>query len=128
MSPRPKQPPSRPHHTWSHAEAVIATAIWDRNIADYYGDDLSLAPAGLVKRTLMRIAATLNREWTGVEYRWRHYGASFGSNQRIEAVKNFADRDARKLASYRRDLTQQTFGDPPPGYSALDAKRSGAQR
>lgn len=34
-----------------------------------------------------------------------------------------ADRDARYEASYRRTQTQEFFGDPPPGYSALDRKR-----
>lgn len=122
--------PNPAKHTgpWSHGECVQAASIWDRCIADHYGDDLSLAPPGLVKRTLQRIAATLTRDWTLVEYRYRHYGASFGSNQRVDAMKNFADRDARKLAGYRRDVTAQTFGDPPPGYSALDQKRSGISR
>jgi len=35
------------------------------------------------------------------------------------------DRSARKQAAMRRDLTGEVFGDPPPGYSALD-KRSEA--
>ncbi len=33
-------------------------------------------------------------------------------------------RDARREASYRRTQTQEFFGDPPPGYSALDKKRA----
>ena len=36
----------------------------------------------------------------------------------------FEARERRMLASARRDLTGLIFGDPPPGYSALDEKRS----
>lgn len=39
----------------------------------------------------------------------------------------FDARAARKHAEMQRDITQNFFGDPPPGYSALDRKRSGAQ-
>jgi IS30 family transposase len=34
-------------------------------------------------------------------------------------------RNARHEAAERRDLTATFFGDPPPGYSALDQKRKG---
>ena len=34
-----------------------------------------------------------------------------------------ADRDARYLASMLRTQTQEFFGDPPPGFSALDLNR-----
>jgi hypothetical protein len=34
-----------------------------------------------------------------------------------------ADRDARAAALDRRTPTQEFFGDPPPGYSALDRQR-----
>jgi len=33
------------------------------------------------------------------------------------------DRDARYEAGQRRNYTQEFFGDPPPGYSALDRQR-----
>src|SRR4051794_9132676 len=36
-----------------------------------------------------------------------------------------AERDGRNEASQTRTLTQIIFGDPPPGYSALDKKRQG---
>lgn len=36
-----------------------------------------------------------------------------------------AERDARKAASDRRDLTSTFCGDPPKGYSALDQMRGG---
>lgn len=38
-----------------------------------------------------------------------------------------AERDARYLASLKRNQTQAFFGDPPPGFSALDRKRQEAR-
>jgi hypothetical protein len=38
-----------------------------------------------------------------------------------------ADRDAREQAALRRTQTQEFFGDPPPGFSALDKKRTQQQ-
>lgn len=35
------------------------------------------------------------------------------------------ERERRNEASQRQDLTGATFGDPPPGYSALDEKKRG---
>ena len=35
-----------------------------------------------------------------------------------------AERDARCEASYRRSITQEFFGDPPPGWSALDKRQA----
>lgn len=36
-----------------------------------------------------------------------------------------AEREARTAAASRRSQTAEFFGDPPPGFSALDRKRSG---
>jgi hypothetical protein len=47
---------------------------------------------------------------------------------RVEIDKTaFEARDARKLAEMRQSETSRLLGEPPPGYSALDRKRSGAQ-
>jgi hypothetical protein len=45
--------------------------------------------------------------------------------RRVDASA-LADRDARAAASRGRTLTQSIFGDPPPGFSALDRKRQEA--
>lgn len=39
-----------------------------------------------------------------------------------------SERLARKQAAMRRDLTGEVFGDPPPGFSALDHRQSGVER
>jgi hypothetical protein len=50
----------------------------------------------------------------------RQNGAYIGAS-----VSQIADRDARAAAAERRTYTQEFFGDPPPGFSALDRKRQG---
>lgn len=64
--------------------------------------------------------------------RWRRKTVKAPAEARlqIEPLHNitvpdhrFAERDARSAAADRRTITQQLFGDPPPGYSALDMKR-----
>jgi hypothetical protein len=42
---------------------------------------------------------------------------------RLASTDALADREARREAADRRDLTAATFGDPAPGYSALDRRR-----
>lgn len=42
--------------------------------------------------------------------------------------EQIAERDARYAAAARRTQTQEFFGDPPPGFSALDKKRQQGQR
>lgn len=41
------------------------------------------------------------------------------------SAEALAERDARYAASLKRTPTQEFFGDPPPGFSALDRKRRG---
>jgi len=48
-----------------------------------------------------------------------------GGRIEISAAQE-AERAARKAAAQLRDLTAARFGDPPPGFSALDRKREGA--
>lgn len=52
--------------------------------------------------------------------RWRQRAVERTSRMEVD----FRDRNAREAAANRRTLTQQFFGDPPPGYSALDRKRA----
>lgn len=54
---------------------------------------------------------------------YRHQTAIQGAAHR-PSEDVLEDRDRRSMAP--RDLTSSIFGDPPPGYSALDKKRSGA--
>jgi hypothetical protein len=52
----------------------------------------------------------------------RHHQHHVGSPRVPPEV--LAERAARIAARNRRDQTAEFFGDPPPGYSALDRRRS----
>ena len=41
------------------------------------------------------------------------------------SVDQEMERTARRQASLQRDLTAEIFGDPPPGFSALDKRCAG---
>lgn len=43
----------------------------------------------------------------------------------IVSIRLASEREARAAAAALRTRTQEFFGDPPPGYSALDMKRKG---
>lgn len=115
---------ARPSRVWSPSESQTAAQIWDRAISDHYGDDAATFPPGIVKRTLQRIAASIGRDFAIVEYRHRHCGPSFGANRRAETLKVLAERDLRTQALFDASLTTRLFGDPPPGFSALDRRRA----
>lgn len=60
-------------------------------------------------------------------YRERHYngqGSGYIANfHRSQVPPHIFDAQQRRLdAENRRDLTATVFGDPPPGFSALDKK------
>jgi hypothetical protein len=44
----------------------------------------------------------------------------------VVPAERLADREARKAAADRRDITATFCGDPPPGFSALDKRRQSA--
>jgi len=118
-----------PAKLWSQQDASTAAEIWQTHFADYWGDDDG--PTGARLRVLQRIAATIGRSCWGVEQRFLSQGPSFGANKSSSSKASahaLAEREARKEAERARDLTAATFGDPPPGYSALDRKNNGARR
>lgn len=41
----------------------------------------------------------------------------------VVPLERLVDRETRKAAADQRDLTATFFGDPPPGFSALDKRR-----
>jgi hypothetical protein len=103
---RPKQ--WRP---WSAEELAQATAWRDEGTSD--------AEIGKrLGRTRQAIALKL---WTVAGTRRFHI--LHGNNDPVTDERIVAERDARREASYRRSLTQQLFGDPPIGFSALDKRR-----
>ena len=63
---------------------------------------------------------------TSCEYKYRSRGLGspspyFSNDERPKLGDALlVERELRSIASMSRDLTAATFGDPPPGYSALD--------
>ncbi len=114
-----------PPKPWSQNDAKTAAALWQRHFVDEFGDDVKAAPFGTRFRVLQIIARTLDRTFEAVDGRFRMYGVAFGANQRGREISahTLAQRDARKEAERLRDLTSVVFGDPPPGFSALDRRR-----
>lgn len=52
-------------------------------------------------------------------------GSVMFPNGRAQDVPNSVLIEREKRAAAPRDLTASVFGDPPPGFSALDMKRRG---
>jgi hypothetical protein len=108
---------------WTPQDIAVAAGIFQRLFVDVHGDD---GPAPARTAVLQAIAQKLNRTPVGVWQRFRDNGPSFnaGGSARKVSAQALALRAARKEAEYARDITASVFGDPPPGFSALDRKRS----
>jgi hypothetical protein len=69
----------------------------------------------VIDRVLRRRAGTTKRQLEGVDHRHSVRSSRVPDNM-------LAERDALAAARNQRPLTQDFFGDPPPGYSALHGK------
>lgn len=67
----------------------------------------------------------LTTKQVSIKFTNEHYEHKAAS-ERSKIAPRLAERDARLAAADRRSQTAQFFGDPPPGYSALDKKRNEA--
>ena len=115
-------------HAWPPADCAAAAAIWQREIVDRFGDEPGDVPRGATERVLTAIAAALGRRIETVRARFHWAGPSFRPPQNINKngwrlpAQVDAERFARAQALAARDLTATVFGDPAPGYSALDRR------
>lgn len=118
------KPQLKPH--WSAADIARAASLWQRHIGDHYDGD---APGAVKRKVMALIASAIGRTVDAVDCRYRDCGPSF-SNGRIEArglpSGLASDRADRLVALRQRNLTASVFGDPAPGYSALDRRRGTA--
>jgi hypothetical protein len=120
-----------PAKLWTQQQSIAAAGMWQDLFVDVYGDDIAMAPKGAADRVWRRIAVAVGRTFESVYYRFDAFGPSFGANQsssRKATPAALADMVARKEAERRRDITAEVFGDPAPGFSALDRRQRGMSR
>lgn len=126
---------------WTPEESAKAAELWRRHFTDVYGDDAA-GPWGARGLVVTLIGEAIGRSYHGVSDRLKKCGPKFGANlgdrraprgcrKHPEAPVRVDAGTLAACAAYRRaldqrDVTAATFGDPPPGYSALDRKRQGA--
>lgn len=113
-------------HFWTADDIKTAAAIYADVIAVH-----GRVP-GVDARADRLIAERLGLDTATVQNRRRNYGPTFDRETAAGPVPRaapartgygaLADRAAREAAMDRRTLTQRIFGDPPPGYSALDRR------
>jgi hypothetical protein len=121
--PAPRRSPSTT--AWSEDEKALAADLWRALITDIYEDEE--APVAVRRTAMIQISAEIGRSYASVIARRINFGTTFGAGllgPRRIPEKSMAERDRRTLARSQRDLTAQFFGDPPPGYSALDQRRN----
>lgn len=115
------------HAVWTPTDIRRAAEIWQRDFADHYGD--SAGPWGKQGEVFGTIAKATRKSIGSVAGRFQLYGASFSAGPRSgPSAKATADLERRTAARARQDLTASVFGDPPPGYSALDRRRGTGAR
>lgn len=115
---------------WSQVQCERAADTYKRLITDIYCDDHGVphVPKGAREKVFALIGDQISRSYTAVYARWAQYGVNFRISQPSQKkIISQAETDAelRRRAADRKDLTSTIFGDPPPGYSALDQKRLG---
>jgi len=103
---------SKQWRPWSAEELAQAAAWREEGIGD----------AEIGKRIGRTRGAVAVKLWTVGSA--RRFDILHGNNDPVTDERIVAERDARREASYRRSLTQEFFGDPPIGFSALDKRRA----
>jgi len=84
-----------------------------------------ISDAEIGKRLYRTRGAVAVKLWNvGVQRHAHRFDILHGNNDPATDERIVAERDARREASDRRSLTQQFFGDPPIGFSALDKRRA----
>ncbi|MBN8965846.1 MAG: hypothetical protein J0H89_10815, partial [Rhizobiales bacterium] len=98
----------------AHPKAVWTPARWQR------AQDMRAAgeTTGAIARTLGFTTDQVSRKFYNESQR-----TAFAA--RADAIKAALDRRDQRLAALeRRTITGNFFGDPPPGYSALDSRQT----
>lgn len=119
---------------WTPKDIAVAAKLLRHHLGTNVTGALGRAKRGYRSAAVREIAKALDCNIMRVENRLRNYGPKFdranarpaettvGSFRVPEEV--VAERDVRRAAADRRDLTATLLGDPPPGYSARDRRAS----
>ena len=104
------------NHVWTEAE--VDTLM-------YLRDDEYLSYADIAKELdISERACQAKHERVTIERRLQRDGRSRATDKCPN--KNYIDRELRARARDNQSIGGLTFGDPPPGYSALDKRRQSA--
>lgn len=115
--------PDRNLQSWTWRDIEIAAKTWQQLVVDIHGEGKE--PYGLKAEVLRKIASQIDRSYTQVRHRLASCGPSFKDARHLEPpTALFSEREQRRAAANRRNLTAEFFGDPPVGCSALDRRRS----
>lgn len=116
---------------WTPHEIRRAAELWAEHFTSKYGE--SKGPIGSRSEVCALIAHELKRSIGSIQARLHARGPAFAVKLRSSMVEPrkpadvFTDRQLRADARDRMNLTGSILGDPPPGYSALDERTSGAR-
>jgi len=108
---------------WTTEEANRAATLWQKHFMERYGDDERSLAARNYALTI--IARAIGRPFENVYNRHTYFGPTFASAKHRDSVAHhdaLKEMERRREAAHRRTLTSSVFGDPPPGYSALDKR------
>lgn len=96
-------------HNWTQEQIALVLYLRDDEAMEF--EDIS-AEVGIP-------ATACRSKYDAIKQRQR----AFRGNVKCPP-KNFIDRESRERARDTQTLTAAVFGDPPPGYSALDRRRA----
>lgn len=116
---------ARTRFLWTDETEAKVLELWDDEAMDW--PDIARAIGGTVTADACRTRYALLRSQARMRDGQPLPSRKVSNSLAIDAAKRDAarsDRDADALA--RGHCTPAFFGDPPPGYSALDQKRAGA--
>jgi hypothetical protein len=125
--PKPKSEHARLLPPWSTDDMARAAEMWRDLFVAVHGED----PSRSVRYPVFEIIGrAVGRTASAIESRMRTHGPSFAvtpsrgpiEREAAAVMQAMIEREARKRAEARRSITARVFGDPPPGYSALDQR------
>jgi len=115
---------------WTAQDIATSARMWKELITDL--EARGECVLGRKDAACAAIGAALGRTPMAIKGRYRDYGVGFCSHASSYGQTDLRldreaeqEREALLRARARQPPTAALFGDPPPGYSALDRRRQG---